>query len=55
MALTKINGMNYFGNIDQVISSNIKYPIGFSTSEDFTSDLDYFYPGANWTDWDKQV
>jgi hypothetical protein len=55
VALVKINDMNYFGNLDQVISSPVKYPIGYSPDEDFNSDIEYFYPGANWSDWKKQV
>ena len=27
VSLTKINNQNYFGNIDQVLTSPVKYPI----------------------------
>ena len=41
ISLVKINNVNYFGNIDQVLSSRFKYPIGYSEKESFTGDLSY--------------
>ena len=41
MSLIKINGLNYFGNIDQVLSPVFKYNIGYSEDKQFTSTLEY--------------
>lgn len=39
VSVVKIDGKNYFGNIDQVISPCFKYPIVLSESNNFTSAL----------------
>lgn len=53
--MVKINNLNYFGNIDQVLSPCVKYPISTSLYDQFTSDLMYlsekvYQGGVNLTD-----
>ena len=43
VSLTKINNMNYFGNVDCVLSPFSKYHIGFSSSKSFVSSARYQY------------
>ena len=41
ISLVKINNLNYYGNIDQVLSSRFKYPIGVGADKQFTSSLSF--------------
>lgn len=48
VALVKINDKNYFGNIDQVLNSPVKYPIASCASETFTAEIGCL-PTTSWS------
>lgn len=55
IALTKINGTNYFGNIDQVLSSNIRYPIGYAETLDFLQHNLGYISRDTWNAFEKKA